>query len=129
MTNRDVFHAAIHLAGETAPSSCTDYSTRAASLLALIYDECAALDAAYREANEQEAGSWSYSVSISLDDAFPLCDIFSAPAAFGLAALLCISENADLSGSLYQRFSSMIQEIQNGLPAKPEPIVDAYHLI
>ena len=129
MTNRDIFNAATHLTGEISSSNCGDYSARALSLLALIYDECAALDAAYREANEQEAGSWSYSVSISLDDAFPLCDIFSAPAAFGLAALLCISENADLSGSLYQRFSSMIQEIQNGLPAKPEPIVDAYHLI
>lgn len=128
MTNRDIYNAASRLSGEMT-SDNPDYSARTMSLLAIVFDECAPLDSAYRIANELAPRSWPVSASISLDATFPLCDIFWAPAAYGLAALLTTSENPDLSRSFEQHFFALMKQIQNDLPAKPEPIVDAYHLL
>ena len=129
MTNRDICNAAIRLAGETTPTGVPDYLSRATSLLAVICSECASLDAAYRTAHDLEDGSWVPCVSVDLDAAFPLCDLFSAPAAYGLAALLTLDENSALSETLYARFATFIGEIRQEIPAKSHPVTDVYHLI
>lgn len=129
MTNRDICDAAIRLAGETVPSDNTDYLSRATSLLATVCAECFDLDAAYRVANDLDANTWTPCVSVDLTAAFPLCDIFSTPAAYALASLLTLDENQSLSSAMLSRFSSFLKEIRQGLPAKPEPITDVYHLI
>ena len=129
MINRDIYNAALRLVGEVSTSDSPDYSARSAPLLAIVYNECASLDAAYRAANGLEPSSWSYTASIVLDTAFPFCDIFFGPAAYSLASLLTFDENADLSKNLYQRFSSLIEDIRRGLPTTSEPITDVYHLI
>ncbi len=128
MTNRDIFNAAVYLAGETVPAGNADYEIRSASLLALIYTECAALDAAYRSANGLDADEQTPRVSVSLSDPFPLCEVFSAPAAYALAALLTLDENAELSKTMDLRFSSLIEQIRRGIPAATEPITDIYRL-
>ncbi|MBQ3639592.1 MAG: hypothetical protein II955_03640 [Clostridia bacterium] len=129
MTNRDICNAAIRLAGETAPADVPDYLSRATSLLAVVCSECASLDAAYRRAHDLDDGTWIPCVSVNVDAEFPLCDVFSSPAAYGLAALLTLDENSTLSEALYARFASFIGEIRRELPAKPHPVTDVYHLI
>ena len=129
MTNRDICDAAIRLSGETTPEDNADYLSRSASLLALVYTECAPLDDAYRIANNMDPRVWSPCVLVTLTDLFPLADVFSAPAAYALAALLTLDENGELSAAMYQRFASLLVDIRRGLPAKAEAIVDVYRVI
>ncbi len=129
MTNLDICNAAVRLSGELAPETQPDYLARSVSLLALVCTECLPLDDAYRAANGLEARDWSPRVSILLTDPFPLCDVFSAPAAYALAALLTLDENGELSAAMYARFASLLADIRRGLPAKSEPIADVYRVL
>lgn len=126
MTNRDVYNAAIALAGEVAPDGSSDYQIRSTALLALVYTECADLDTRYRLANGIDGGGWTPAVSVDLAAAFPLCPVFSGPAAYALAALLTVDENSTLSGSLYGRFASQMETIRRAIPCSAAPITDRY---
>ena len=128
MTNHDICVAAIKLAGETAPEDCPDYLTRSSAILALVFTECAALDASYREAHGKEESGWTPCVSVDLSAAFPLSEIFSAPVTYALAALLVVDENDELSGTLFTRFAALMNEIRRGISAKSVPITDRYRM-
>ena len=128
LTNQDVCNAAIFLSGETIPAGNTDYTARAPALLALIYNECLPLDTAYRVANHLQNGTWTPAVTVGLAQSFPLCDVFSSPVSYALAALLTIDENQELSNVMQNRFSSLMDEIRRTIPASHEPIKDVYHL-
>ena len=127
MTNQDICNAATYLCGEI-PANATDYAARAVPALALIYNDCAALDTAYRKSHDLPDSTWVNSAAVNMADLFPLADVFVSAVTYALGSMVVVDENAELSNLLYARFVADLDEIRRMIPAVPEPIADHYHL-
>lgn len=132
MTNEEVYQAALHLVGERNSTDTTvnaDYREHSGYLLAMVCRQCEPVENAYRQANGQNAVALPDQLCYQLTDTFPLSARLSAAGAFGLAALLVADENPDLSGALYGRFRSSLEEILSSLPMQCGTVADRYAAI
>ena len=129
MTHNDIIKSAISICGEQPPLAGGDYTTRAFTLLALIYNQCAPLDAVWRQTHNLPEGTWTPNTELdSLNGDFPLSDIFLSVVPFALASLLVVDEDAELSKQFYARHVAGLADIRRMIPASAEPIADRYHL-
>lgn len=113
---------AIKLSGEILPASNADYLSRAPVMMAGIISGYVEADNAYRSAHGLEPNNWNYPANIQLPDRFPLSDVFIAAAAFELASLLTVDEDAVLSDVLRKRSEEHLRRIS----AVTEPVGQAY---
>ena len=128
MTHNDIIKSAITISGELQVNATGDYTVRAFTLLALLYDQCLPLDRVYRQANGLPESSWTPDTEIhNENDDFPLADVFLGIIPYALASLLVIDENTELSNLLYARYVAGLSEIRKAIPASVEPTVDRYH--
>ena len=127
MTNNDICDAAIYLCGESLLPYSGDYRLRAQTLLALIYNECAPLDTAYRKAHDLPDGAWTDGTTVDLIALFPLSDPFTSAVTYALGSFLVSDENSELSALLYARYVAYLDGIRREIPAVVEPIADKYH--
>ena len=128
MTNDDIIKSATVLSGEQ-PATNGDYLSRSYSLLALIYNQCAALDKLYRKVNDLPESTWVPVAQVSsLSAACPLSDVFFSAVSFGLASFFVMDENPELSKQFGALYLAKLTEIRQMIPAVLEPIVDRYHL-
>lgn len=128
MTTHDLCNAATYLCGEIPANSSADYEARSFTLLALIYNECAPLDAVYRKTHDLPEGSWTNGILVGRNDPFPLSDVFLSAVVYALGALFVLDENSELSALLYARYVAYLDEIRRSIPAVVAPTVDRYHL-
>ena len=127
MTNDDIIKSAISVSAETPLTATGDYTARAFTLLALIYNQCAPLDKLWRQANDLPESAWVPATEIArLEDDFPLSDIFLGLVPYALASLFVIDEDTELSKLYYSRYLAGLAEIRRMIPAKIEPIADRY---
>ncbi|MBE6529242.1 MAG: hypothetical protein E7680_01400 [Ruminococcaceae bacterium] len=130
MTHDDIIQSAISVSGELPLSASGDYSVRAVSLLALIYNQCIPLDKIWRQVNGLPESTWIPDTKLhDLTGSFPLSDVFLGIVPFALASLLVIDEDTELSKQYYSRYLAGLAEIRRMIPASTEPIADRYHLI
>ena len=129
MTFREIFNAAVGMVCESVENGdCADYEERAPYLLAAACNECAASDRSYRMAHGADGGSYSETVCVGLDDAFPLADALATGVTYYLAAMLVLDENEEMSDRFFSLFCDTLSRIRASLPAKPEAIGDRYGL-
>ena len=127
MTNDDIIKSAISVSAETPLTASGDYTSRAFTLLALIYNQCAPLDKLWRQVNGLPEGTWVPNTEIGeLEDDFPLADVFINAVSYGLASLFVIDEDTELSKQYYARYLAGLAEIRRMIPAQAEPIADRY---
>ena len=103
-----------------------DYAERSPYILSSMFAEAARLDRNYRIANGLEAQPTISSVYTELDSSFPLCDRFASTAAFYLAAMLIVDDNADLSDTFYDKYCDSMASISSELTGKAEKIKNVY---
>lgn len=127
MTNREIYDAALRTVCERgAVGDTEDYEERAPYLLAVLYSQLSALDAALREARGEEAGEDVTGVYVGLDEDCPLCDPLASVAVYYLSAMLVIDENEELYERLFALYTDAIASLQASFSCKPHPIVDVY---
>ena len=117
MTLRSVYATALKLIGEVDYSSFeTELSERAPYLGAALCREAASLDRAYRKAFGIGEGSEFEGLYLDLDAEFPLADRFAPAAAYYMAALLILDDNAELYEKLFERFCDALAAISAEIP-------------
>ena len=127
MKNRDIYISALKLIGENEDVEINeDYAERAPYLLAAFCSDCSETEAAYREYKKIEASDDTDPVRLPLESEFPFVEKFSVAAAFYLAAMLIIDENAALSDKIYDRYCDLMARIQSEIPSRIEKIADRY---
>lgn len=111
MTYQELSTLALKLTGESSTSTATDYLSRTPSLLVPVIARCIDVDNAYRAARGTPAITWTVPATVSLSERCPLSDVFLLPAAFELASLLALNEDAQLSQTLHERFEEGIRSL------------------
>ena len=125
MTNGEICETAIRLAGETSASECPDYADRSESLLALICRSLAPLDRDIRDAKGLNAQGTIPDPALP-EGTFPLTEELAPAAAFQLASLLTVDENASLSETMRSRFEEAIADVRARIPMKSGQTRDVY---
>ena len=127
MQNKSIFDSALRLLAEsTEPCDVEDYAERAPYLLATFCTEVADVDAALRKMENSAPAKSFHSVFMPLQDTFPLLPRFSSAAAYYLAAMLIIDEDADASDRFYDKYCDSISKICASLQAISHPIKNKY---
>lgn len=130
MTYREIYENALRLVSESSVTGDTDdYEERAGYILANACCACLPLDTSYRLANKIAKSNASPSTYVELTESFPLCDIFSAPTVYYLAAMLVLDENESMSEKFFDLYSDALASIQRDLPAQLKSVVDRYGLM
>lgn len=127
MTYLDLYHAALSKIGVVeSTESVKDYEERAPYLLASFVSQCASLDKKFRKAHGNTPATISHVAAVTMNDAFPLSDVFLTAASDYLAAMLIMEENEKVSEDLFDRYCDTLACIEAELPAGIEPIVNRY---
>lgn len=130
MRNRELYEAALRLLGEnTAADENEDYAERAPYLLATCVSEAAEIDRHLRLSRKEAPKPLVETVSLPLDEEFPLSDELSHAAVYYLAAMLILESDERRSDILYDRYCDSLLRIEEALPASLEPIADRYGAI
>ena len=130
MTYGEIYNLALAYLNESATADCADYEDRAGYILASALSYCAPADKKYRQANGLEALKLAkLPAYVELESECPLSDVFVAPIAYYLAAMLCLDENEALSEGLFDRYTDAIATLMCSLPTATEKISDHYSIL
>lgn len=117
MTLRSVYLTALKLIGEVDYSmSESELSERAPYIGAALCREAAALDRAYRKAFGVGETQEFEGLYLDLEAEFPLADRFAPAAAYYMAAMLILDENAELYEKLFERWCDALAAISAEIP-------------
>ena len=111
MTNQDVCTLALRMTGECFPATANDYLSRSPALLVGVISSCINAENAYRAAKGISPIEWSAPANVVLGERFPLSDPLITPAAYELASLLTINEDAEISQTLHKRFEETLHQL------------------
>ncbi len=128
MTNNEILSSAIKMLGSSVTEEQkAEYESRATYIIAAFCTESEELDARYRKANGLEKAAEANKVFLPLMLAFPRADRFATTAAYYVAAMLTIDENAELSDKFFDKYCDGMARIETELPASIEKISQTYH--
>lgn len=131
-TAKWVFDKAMHLmdeanetTGATDTADTKEYKNRTVPILNVLRIECYSASDTYRV---QTPGKRPIPREIlSIDDEIDLDDgICQSVLPYGLAAHLLLDENPDVAAFFNQRYSELLKEYKNSIPAAFEDIDDIY---
>jgi hypothetical protein len=127
MTLRSVYETALKLIGEVDYSSFeTELAERAPYIGAALCREAAALDRAYRRAFGISEGREFEGLYLDLDSELPLADRFAPAAAYYMAAMLILDDDAELYERLFDRFCDALAAISAEIPFVLGSTADVY---
>ena len=127
MTLRSVYATALKLIGEIDYSTSeTELAERAPYLGAALCREAAALDRAYREAFAIGKAQEFEGLSLDLDAKFPRADRFAPAAAYYMAAMLILYDDAELYEKLFERWCDALASISAEIPFVKGSTADVY---
>lgn len=127
MKLRSVYKTALKLIGEIDCSvSESELSERAPYIGAALCREAAALDRAYRKAFGISEVQEFEGLYLDLDANFPLADRFAPAAAYYMAAMLILDEDAELYEKLFERFCDALAAISAEIPFVKGSTADVY---
>lgn len=131
MTCKSVFDNALRLAGAgNDPDLTEDYAERMRYLLSCFVGECYGMDASYRQRLAAKGEAALPEVfdreAIDADEEFPMSVRFSPAAAYYVASMLVLEENAALSDRLYARYRDALAHIRAGIPMVISEIENRY---
>lgn len=130
MTLREITDAAIQLICENPLDVATnDYKERASYILPTFCGHCSELDDRYRLAHAIKAKTPLSASYMELETAFPLADVFIAPATYYLAAMLVVDENEELSDRFFALYTDALASVESTLPTTTETVIDRYGLL
>lgn len=127
MTVREIYEGALRLMSEDADDERNDdYAERTPYVMATFCSQVSGTDSVIRKlSGESEANSYS-PVYLSLEDEFPLLDVFVAPAMLYLAAMLVIDYDAELYDRFFTRYCDAISQICDTTAGVCEKTSDRY---
>ncbi len=129
MQYRDILNAAIRILGESdANGNTSDYEERSAYLLGIFCADCVSLDMKHRKLAGETVSKPQIPACVSLDDTFPLSDVFVPTATYYLASMLVLEENEKISDKLFEEFSDSLCSIRAELCAISHSIKNKYPL-
>lgn len=130
MTLREIYEAAVHMVCEEPDDDTSaDYEDRAAYILPTFCGHCAVSDVKYRLAHGMAAVTPTSAAYMELTEAFPLSEVFVAPATYYLAAMLTVDENEELSERFFALYTDALAAVEASLPASGETVADRYGLL
>ena len=133
-TGMDVFETAITLmdelndAGKYKHEDTEEYRQRTKAILNILIGELYVYSDTYKKNQDWEKGRRP--VPAMLEDLYTEIDlddyICRSVMPYGLAAHLLLDENPSSAGFFQQRYDELKAQLQHGLPAESEDIVDIY---
>lgn len=127
MKNRDVYELALALLAENGERTENgDYEERAGYLVSAFSSEAEPIDRCLREQKGPGAEEIDIPIYLSLEEAFPLSDVFASAAGYYLASMLILDEDPDLSDVLFTRYCDRIAAISAEIPMRSYSIADRY---
>ena len=133
-TGMDVFETAITLmdelndAGKYKHEDTEEYRQRTKAILNILIGELYVYSDTYKKNQDWEKGRRP--VPAMLEDLYTEIDlddyICRSVMPYGLAAHLLLDENPSSAGFFQQRYDELKAQLQRGLPAESEDIVDIY---
>ena len=117
MKLRSVYLTALKLIGEIDCSlSESELEERAPYIGAALCREAASLDRAYRKAFSIGEGEAFEGLYLDLNAEFPLADRFAPAAAYYMAAMLILDDDAELYEKLFERWCDALASISAEIP-------------
>ena len=130
MNYSEIYESAVNLIGEAVGTpSVSDYETRAGYIMANVTTILIPIDAQYMAANGLTGSTPSIRAYVEMNKVFPLSSVFVPAATLYVAAMLVLTENAELSASFYELYRNELTRIRNTLSFKKGPTVDKYALL
>ncbi len=127
MKLRSVYETALKLIGEAeCTASEADLADRAPYIGAALCREASSLDLAYRKAFGMEKGAEFEGLYLDLENTFPLADRFAPAAAYYMAAMLILDEDAELYETLFERWCDALAAISAEIPFVKGSTADVY---
>ena len=128
MKNRDIYELALAFLAENGDRTVNaDYEERAGYLLSAFATEILEVNRIFSESVNDEAIR-AVPLYLALDEAFPMHDRFAAAAGMYLAAMLVLSEDAELSDKLFSRYCDAMSRAVTEIPMVSGKTVDRYGL-
>ncbi len=116
MLTREIYESALRLLAEsTAEGDNDDYEERAPYILAVFCTEVQGIDEQIRLLSGDEGKAVFDGIYVDLDDSFPMFPRFAAMAAAYLAAMLVLDNDSALSEKLYEKYTSALSHISDGI--------------
>ena len=127
MKNKEIYEGALRLLAQSSDGADnSDYEERAPYLIASFCHEVFELDCIARKLLALPLSAALESVTLPLNEDFPLLERFASAAMKYLAAMLVIDEDSELSDKLYDMYCDCVSRIREELPAAIENIVNKY---
>ncbi len=127
ITVKSIYDQALALLGEHPdPDGTHEFAERASYLTATFCANTAVIDRDFRESHGLDPQPRFSEVYLELDDPFPFCERFAAPASYFVAAMLILDENESLSDSIYEKYCDALSRAVSEIPCKKERITNVY---